>query len=103
MDSMGYSTMQASLGGVGGGVLGYLLGIGIAVMLVRQQSNSQSTLADLIGKEGIVVVPIPKSGFGEVQVGALRAGAFADKALETGAKVVVVSSPGWYFEVKEKA
>jgi membrane protein implicated in regulation of membrane protease activity len=51
---------------IGGGVA-WFLGYQLLKLLYEQQSSSQVRLTSFVGKQGRVVVPIPKDGTGEIE------------------------------------
>lgn len=91
----GYTTMSASFWGIGLGILLYLVGGALGVLLNSQESNSLRTLDTVIGKHGYVVFSIPNQFHtGEVQIGAQRYPARAATALSEGAPIVVTGYVG---------
>jgi membrane protein implicated in regulation of membrane protease activity len=85
------------------------LGVGIAVAIpsaigtialsrlaARMRTDATPTRADLVGRLGVVVTPIPTDGFGEIRISLggqpVKLNARADQPVALGAKVFVVEA-----------
>lgn len=91
-DALGtpFAALVGALAGVAfGGAAGLL-----TRALLRMRTDPTPRAADLVGRIGVVLTPVPVNGYGQVRVQAhgqrLQLSARADEALPVGAQVVVV-------------
>jgi membrane protein implicated in regulation of membrane protease activity len=102
--------MAASLTGTGllAIVVGLVVGIAVAIPAAigtvalaraagRMRTDATPTRADLVGRLGVIVTPIPAQGFGEVRISIggqpVKLNARADRPVALGAKVFVIEAP----------
>ena len=55
------------ISGIIGGTIAWFAGYQILKLLYKQQASSQVNLGSFVGKQGRVIVPIPKGGTGEIE------------------------------------
>jgi membrane protein implicated in regulation of membrane protease activity len=96
----------------GGGVISLVIGLVAGVVIAipsafgtmalaraadRMRTDATPTRTDLIGRLGVVVTPIPDSGYGEVRIAIggqpVKLNAKSDKPVALGARVFVVEAP----------
>jgi membrane protein implicated in regulation of membrane protease activity len=89
-------------------VVGLIAGVAIAIPSAfgtmalaraasRMRTDATPTRADLVGRIGVIVTPIPDSGYGEVRISIggqpVKLNARSDKAVALGARVFVIEAP----------
>lgn len=95
-------------GGLFSLVVGLIAGVVIAVpsalgtmslarMASRMRTDGTPTRADLVGRLGVVVTPIPVQGYGEVRISVggqpVKLNARSDQAVALGARIFVIEAP----------
>lgn len=104
-----YTPPAASAGGVGYGLVLYLVGVVLAKLMTNQSSNSQKKADDLVGKTGVVTVPMGTGSIGAVRIttskGMVDCMATAEymESYGVGERVVVLRSNGVVALVKKEA
>jgi membrane protein implicated in regulation of membrane protease activity len=73
------------------------LAIRLSRAAMNMRTDATPTRSDLVGTLGVVVTPIPPSGYGEVRISLggqpVKLNAKADRPLPLGARVLVVEAP----------
>jgi len=91
-DALG-TPVAALVGVAAGAAFGGAAGL-LTRALMRMRTDPTPRTADLVGRIGVILTPVPVSGYGQVRVEAhgqrLQLSARADEALVAGTQVVVV-------------
>jgi membrane protein implicated in regulation of membrane protease activity len=70
--------------------------IALSRVAARMRTDATPTRADLIGRLGVVVTPIPPDGYGEVRISLggqpVKLNARSDKPVPLGARVFVIQA-----------
>lgn len=95
-------------GGLASVLFGLIAGIAVAIPAAlgtmalarsaeRMRTDATPTRADMVGRLGVIVTPIPPQGYGEVRISIggqpVKLNARSDRAIALGARVFVVDAP----------
>jgi membrane protein implicated in regulation of membrane protease activity len=97
---------------LGGGLISVVVGVVAGILIAvpsaigtvalaraagRMRTDATPTRADIVGRMGVVVTPIPAQGYGEVRITMggqpVKLNAKSDKPVALGARVFVVEAP----------
>lgn len=91
------SVVAALVAGVGVAVPAAWGTVALARAVARMRTDATPSRADLVGRIGVVVTPIPERGYGEIRISLggqpVKLNARADRPISLGAHVFVVEAP----------